>query len=606
MKMYSLHWIKKQISFKNFNSIKHKVICLDLLLVIPLFLIFCMIFIYILEDNNYKLNYSKLDALEEKCANIENRNTEIVKITNAFYLDTQINQIISKKKKWQGYEKIKAENAIQAKILELTEIFPSYQYQLMVLCENGLSVFQTSLNNADNKITLNDLKQESWYQDVKESENIIYFLPKYRSPILDVNFKDDVFFAVRSLRNINSGRDVGLMLVVISADILETADKAEERILVMDQYRKIIYSSDADLYGVNIADNDYYKRIIEYSKGFFLGNVKNEYSHIRFVTIDNLGWKMIAYEPYTGIWSYSYMVVWMAILGILLAVVLVVIVFYNCNLISARMKKLNENILEVTEGNLKARISDTYEIEFQEICANFNNMLNYIETLMRRLEEEEQEKHQLEIQALQAQINPHFFYNTLTTIRFMIQMEEYAQADRAMLAFSKLLRKSFAKPQGIITIEEELSMAEEYLELMSIRYRDKFVWKITIMEKVKNLGILKNVIQPLLENSISHGFNMKKEMGHIRILVYQKDTAVMVEIEDDGVEADIQKIQDSIQNKEKEQKKYQMNGIGINNIQMRILRNFGEGYGLSAMLNEVGGVTFTMRIPVITMEKERI
>ena len=108
-------------------------------------------------------------------------------------------------------------------------------------------------------------------------------------------------------------------------------------------------------------------------------------------------------------------------------------------------------------------------------------MLDKIQELLRQLEkEEEKEKHRLEIQALQAQIIPTFYYNTLVTIRFMIQMEEYEEADQAVLSFSKLLRKSFASQQKFISIKEEMDMVEEYLELMSLRYKNKFQWKMVI------------------------------------------------------------------------------------------------------------------------------
>ena len=184
----------------------------------------------------------------------------------------------------------------------------------------------------------------------------------------------------------------------------------------------------------------------------------------------------------------------------------------------------------------------------------------------------------------------------------MIQMEEYNEADRALLAFSKLLRKSFVNSQKIIPIREELAMVEDYLELMKLRYRDKFQWKILAAEDVMELGILKNVIQPLVENSISHGFNMKDDMGHIVICAYRIKESVIIEVEDDGVGVDLEKINNSIHNQQAVKARDQLNGIGLSNIQMRILRNFGSQYGLSVEVNSSGGVTFRMNIPVIQME----
>lgn len=559
---------------------------------------------YALHDNNYNLNYSKLDLLEEKCTNIGNRNTEVIKITNGLCLDSDINRVLSKKQLLSGYEYIEAQNQIQSKMLELTEMFPDRQYQLMLFCSSGNTYFQSSLQFSNDALNYNDISSETWFQEMEENDKI-YFLPKYRSEALQTLFQDDTLFAVRNIRNLNSGRLVGVMIVAIAENIwgndILNRSYSDENIIVIDEYRKIIFSSDEELYGTDVENNSYYKQIKNYSKGFFLGNVNGKYCHIRFADIEDTGWKMISYDPYKSGWS-LYMIL-ILVLGIGMLIVLVTIVSYNCNFISRRMKRLNKNIVEVSKGNLKTRVQDDYETEFQEVCMNFNTMLDHIEKLMQQLEKEEEEKHRLEIQALQAQINPHFFYNTLVTIRFMIQMEQYQDADRAILAFSKLLRKSFANSNKIIPLKEEVSMVEEYLELMLLRYPDGFQWSITMGEDVENLGILKNVLQPLVENSISHGFNMKQGTGHIKIRAYRFQNTLMIEVEDDGVGVDLEKINNCIQKEQVIKDKNQFSSIGLSNIQMRIVRNFGKEYGLTVFVNSSGGVTFTMKLPLIDLRE---
>lgn len=588
-------------------SIKRTVLLFDFVIVVPLFILFCILTIAVFQKSNYEWNKSKLSAIEERCSNISARNTEIVKITNMLYLDFEINQILSQKTKLTGYEKIQANDKIQKKMTELTELFPERQYQIMILCSNGSSYFQNSLGVLGDEIEFEDLQKEQWYPEAKEKKDEIYFLPQYRSPLLKSIFQEDTLFAVRNIRNLNSGRKIGTVLVAISHDIwgneAEDNGKNVENVIVMDQYRKIIYASDPTLYGTDIKENSYYKKITENEKGFFVGNVKKQNCHIRFSSIFQTGWKLISYEPYQNFWSfYVFLILGF---GAAMFAVLTFIVFHNCRIIEGRMKRLNKNILEVSEGNLEAKISENYETEFQGIFRNFNIMLDKIQELLSQLEKEEEEKHRLEIQALQAQINPHFFYNTLVTIRFMIQMEEYQEADQAILSFSKLLRKSFSNQQKLIPIKEEMDMVEEYLELMSLRYKNKFQWKIVIEYETGALGILKNLIQPLVENSISHGFNTKEEQGHIWIRAYSRDDKVIIEVEDDGVGVDLERVKTCIENREVPQVKEQFSGIGISNIQMRIKRNFGEKYGLYAFLNEKGGTTFQLELPVLHLEGEK-
>lgn len=589
------------------NSIKRTVLIFDFLIVVPLFILFCILTIAVFQKSNYEWNKSKLSAIEERSANISARNTEIIKITNMLYLDSEINQILSQKTNLTGYERRRAHDKIQKKMRELTELFPERQYQIMVLCSNGSNYFQNSLEFMGDEIKYEDLQKEAWYLETKDKEDEIYFLPQYRSVLLKELFPKDTLFAVRNIRNLNTGRKIGTVLVAISHDIwgkeAEISEKYMENVIVMDQYRKIIYASDPTLYGTDIKENSYYKKIVENEKGFFVGNVKNQKSHIRFSSIFQTGWKLISYEPYQNFWSFY--VVLLLGLGTAMFLVLTFIVLHNCRIIEGRMKRLNKNILEVSSGNLEAKISENYEIEFQEIFCNFNSMLDKIQELLKQLEREEEEKHRMEIQALQAQINPHFFYNTLVTIRFMIQMEEYSEADQAILSFSKLLRKSFANQQKFITIKEEMDMVEEYLKLMSLRYKEKFQWKIIIEYEIAELGILKNLIQPLVENSISHGFNTKEEQGHIWIRAYNKDGKVIVEVEDDGVGVDLERVKTCIESREVPRVKEQFSGIGVSNIQMRIKRNFGDNYGMYVFLNEHGGTTFQVEIPVIHLEGDK-
>ena len=588
-------------------SIKRTVLLFDFVIVVPLFLLFCILTIAVFQKSNYEWNKSKLSAIEERCSNISARNTEIVKITNMLYLDFEINQILSQKTKLTGYEKIQANDKIQKKMTELTELFPERQYQIMILCSNGSSYFQNSLGVLGDEVKFEDLQKEPWYPEAKEKRDEIYFLPQYRSPLLKSMFQEDTLFAIRNIRNLNSGRKIATVLVAISHDIwgneVEDNGTNVENVIVMDQYRKIIYASDPALYGTDIKENSYYKKITENEKGFFVGNVKKQNCHIRFSSIFQTGWKLISYEPYQNFWSFYVLLI--LGLGAAMFAVLTFIVLHNCRIIEGRMKRLNKNILEVSEGNLEAKISENYETEFQGIFRNFNIMLDKIQELLRQLEKEEEEKHRLEIQALQAQINPHFFYNTLVTIRFMIQMEEYEEADQAVRSFSKLLRKSFASQQKFISIKEEMDMVEEYLELMSLRYKNKFQWKMVIEYETGALGILKNLIQPLVENSISHGFNTKEEQGHIWIRAYSRNDKVIIEVEDDGVGADLERIKTCIESREVPQVKEQFSGIGISNIQMRIKRNFGENYGLYVFLNEKGGTTFQVEIPVLHLEGEK-
>ena len=260
------------------HSIKKTVLFFDFLIVVPLFILFSILTIAAFRNSNYEWNRSKLASVEERCSNIADRNTEIIKITNMLYLDSEINHILSEKQQLTGYEATQAQGKIQGKMRELTELFPERQYQIMILCSNGNSYFQNSLEFTGDRPTFEKIVEESWYSEMGQGNDTIYFLPQYRSPLLQNNFQEDTLFAVRNIRNLNSGRKIGTMIVAVSHNIwgddtIETGENAENTI-VMDQYRKIIYASDKILYGNAIEDNSYYKKITENEKGFFSWSCK--------------------------------------------------------------------------------------------------------------------------------------------------------------------------------------------------------------------------------------------------------------------------------------------------------------------------------------------
>lgn len=597
-----MRWFKKIRP----KSIKQTVVFVDLAIVFPLLILFFIVLAIIFQESNYNLNQTKLQALEDKGRSVASTNSELVKMTNAFYLDTKMNSLASKKNYDTRYEYLNDRRSVQTKMRELTGMYADYRYQMMLLCTNGTSFFEESLETAGEELALQDLAGEDWYAELMETNGEIYFLPKYRSKLFQERFPEEALFAARLVRNFNGGRVVAVLVVALSDemwknDVLQFHESTENSMMV-DQYGKIIFASDPSMYGMTLADSSYYGKIAQHEKGFFLGNVNEIYSHIRFATVPDTQWKLIAYSDYQHVWS-KYAVVIVALGGMLLLVIFFM-VRYNCTFIYRKIKNINDNILEVSRGNLQTRIQDDYESEFEELCTNFNTMLDCIENLMVQLEREEKEKYALEFQALQAQINPHFFYNTVATIRFMIQMEQYEDADRAMLAFSKLLRKSFADSRKIIPIRDELELAGEYMSLMQIRHQNTFEWKIHMDPEIASCGILKNTIQPLVENSISHGFNMKEELGHIVIEVCREDGKIVVTISDDGVGADLEQIQEQIQVKTISMDKEQFSGIGLANVQLRIRRNFGRAYGLGAAVNEQGGLTFRMTFPAIALEEE--
>lgn len=583
-------------------TIRRKMMVTNILLFLcPILLMFAIVFMIVLQKSNLDVNHTKLDSLQQQSEQLINMNNEIVTITNAILLDPMVNRVLSKKGLDSDYEYLKDSEVVSDKIVSTTTVFDSKRFRIMIESLNGYSYY----SDLTNELSLDELRDELWYEDLLKSNGEVFYLSLYESEILSERFEPGSLFVFRMIPNLNSGRNVAVMMIELTPDVLMDvvlqSDGRERNYLIVDGLGKVICSSNPSIYGVDLSSSSYYTKISNNEKGFFLGKVNRIKSQIFFVTWETIGYKILSYHTFVPEWD-GIVIVILVVAAICILLTLLMSQ-YNAVFVFKRIKKINANILEITGGNLQTRITGEYELEFHILCESFNEMLDYIQALMEQLEQEEKRKNYLEIQALQAQINPHFLYNTLATIRFMLQMGEYERADRAMIAFSKLLRNSFSDQRRIVTIREELELVNQYLIIMSMRYQDSFEWEFDIPSDIQNYGILRQVVQPLVENSISHGFNTKQQKGHVKISGQNKENEIRLIIEDDGENADMSKIQCLLNSEEIiKGSQEQLSGIGLSNVQLRLKKNFGFSFGLTVERNILGGVTFMIRLPKVTGE----
>lgn len=234
---------------------------------------------------------------------------------------------------------------------------------------------------------------------------------------------------------------------------------------------------------------------------------------------------------------------------------------------------------EITEGNMEVRIAvdkDNGEMAFMAIV--FNSMLDKIRNLLEMVIEETERKKNAEIKALQAQINPHFLYNMLNEIKSLAKLGRTEEVSSFVVSLGKLLRHSISNQENYITIDEELIFLNDYLDLQKIRYENKFECKIEVEEEVLNCKIPTLILQPIIENSIIHGFVDEDYNPILRIDIYRKIDKVFIEIYDNGQGIDKEYLQ-YINNKNEGSEQYGKHGL--ENIQKRLLLLYGLDYGIN-------------------------
>ena len=223
-----------------------------------------------------------------------------------------------------------------------------------------------------------------------------------------------------------------------------------------------------------------------------------------------------------------------------------------------------------------------------------------IEILMAELLGKEKEKCHMERRLLQAQISPHFLYNTLDSIIWMIQGKQYEGAEKMVYLLAKFFRIALSKGQDMIPLEQELQHAVSYLSIQGIRFHDKFEVFIDVDDSLNKYLCPKVTLQPILENAIYHGMDGMYGDGEISVRVYQSGENICLEIADNGAGMTEEQVTALMNNKTNEIKikpTSKGSGIGVANVNERIKLIFGEEYGITVESEPDEGTTVKIVIP---------
>lgn len=268
------------------------------------------------------------------------------------------------------------------------------------------------------------------------------------------------------------------------------------------------------------------------------------------------------------------------------------------------IKKLHDVTTTITKNDLQALVNSENVDEITELGMSFNIMIGKIRELLDSKVKEQENLKRAELRALQAQINPHFLYNTLDTIIWMAEAKRTDQVIEIVSALSSFFRISLSKGRDWITIAEEVERTRSYLTIQKMRYRDILDFKIEVDEAVANFTILKLILQPLVENALYHGIKNKRQGGVIWVRACQKNEAeVELEVEDNGIGFTPEKLTRLQEELEDDSGDIRLeSGFGIGNVNKRIRLYYGRPYGLTVHSEYTTGTRVTLVIPAIRGE----
>lgn len=328
---------------------------------------------------------------------------------------------------------------------------------------------------------------------------------------------------------------------------------------------------------------------------------ENEKLSVGYRTISHTGWKVIGLSYLEDIVTPAMNeILELTFYTLLVMFILIVIVsLLVSKFISQPITQMIQQISKAEVGNSKQRVYQHRFNEVRQLSDSYNRQMDRINLLMEQIRQEQSELRKSEMNVLQAQINPHFLYNTLDSILWMAESGRTKETSEMVGALGKLLRISLSQGENLIPLRKELEHAENYLKIQKFRYKERFTYSIEVEDEVLDYLTVKIIIQPFLENALYHGIEYMVDQGHIAIRIYDKNESICIEIEDDGVGMTPERLQHIQKLKNSHE-----TGIGIRNVHQRIQVYFGKDYGVDIESELDEGTMVSIILPKIkTMEE---
>ncbi|USB34380.1 sensor histidine kinase [Paenibacillus sp. YPG26] len=414
-----------------------------------------------------------------------------------------------------------------------------------------------------------------------------------------------VISIVSTVKQEITGELIGYMVITLDASVISNfcnnmqigqsgyfyvANEKGQPIIIPEQFGKFTKFDDAE------------SKLLNGDMGNFTRTVEGVEHFVVYTSSEQTGWKIIGEVPLSEVLKDASRIERLiGVIVIFTIIFTIALYFFISSKLIHPIRFLKKKMRQAASGYLDAKVRQMGRDEIADLGSSFNTMLDKIKILIENSIKEQELIKIAELRTLQAQINPHFLYNTLDSIIWLAENRKSEEVIEIVRALTTFFRISLSRGRDLITIKDEIEHIGNYLVIQKMRYRDILDYEIDIDEDILSCQILKMTLQPLVENALYHGIKNKRGKGMIRISgSYISNDAIRIVIQDNGAgmsQERLQQLQAGIEQKVEDEPK-QDGGFGFGNVHQRLRLYHGELYGLQLDSQPGVGTTVTVKIPV--------
>ncbi len=560
-------------------------------------------------------NYIYQESIEERSyANTMEIQNQVLKSLDLIFQSVSDNvEVLGAHPEVQGYLKVDAENQqasrvelegqVRSLLLNYSDIYSEY-LNIVVVSEKG-----QYLSNDSYRVKKLPLTEEKWYQNaVKADGKLVLSSSSLGRNLKDwKNYSTDSYVSTAKLiSDSETGKGIGVIL--IDLDLKSIQNLVED--ITMGQ-TGFGYIQDSQGYVLYAPKNKVVYRmnpgwVMEGESGRVRCRIEGKdynviYSHSEYTDLTAVGvfdWGKTI-EGAARVRTVSW---WIAVVIMVFAAGITVLFSAS---VTRPISALSRLMKKAQTGDMTVRFENHYKGEIRQLGDSFNAMVEKINELLAVVYREQKNKREAELKILHEQIKPHFLYNTLDTIQWMAKQYHAQDIVDLVLALSGFFRISLSQGKEFITLEQEVLMVKNYLDIQKVRYEDLFEYRTEIEEGMEKYMVLKICLQPLVENALYHGIKESDEdRGNIWIRAFSdEDDAIVLKVEDDGAGMSQERIDQLNSWLRLKERGPEIKAYGILNVNDRIKIAYGDEYGLHYEKRTGGGTVAVVRLKRLQKEE---